>query len=71
MRGEKVAFGLLAHLVLESQPAPAVSGLDRAQVQADAIRANTGIHPTEVMESQVAPPVASANLPSTSSASGE
>jgi hypothetical protein len=32
-------------------------------VQAEAIRANTGIHPTEVLESQVQPPVASANQP--------
>jgi hypothetical protein len=36
------------------------------------VRANNGIHPTEILESQVAPPVASANLPSsTVSATGE
>lgn len=44
----------------------------RDAVVEDAVRANTGIHATEVLESQVAPPVASANLPSsTASATGE
>jgi hypothetical protein len=44
-----------------------VSGLDRAQVQAEAVRANNSMHPTEVLESQVQAPVASSNLPASNS----
>jgi hypothetical protein len=37
------------------------STMSRDAVAADAVRANTGVHPTEVLESQAAPPVAGAD----------
>lgn len=41
--------------VAESQPAPVMAGLTRAQVHDEAVRANNAMHSTEVPESQVAP----------------
>lgn len=41
--------------VMESQPAPMMTGNSRAQVQAEATRWNHAMHSTEVPESQPAP----------------
>lgn len=41
--------------VAESQPAPVMTRLTRAQVHDEAVRANNTMHSTEVPESQVAP----------------